>query len=181
MLRLFVATLMVFCVADFANCDDHPDNMLGFIRSQTIVGLQRIDKSNDCAITILTNEEAEAERDIASLDTAKLFAKHTSIAERASKTLAAFRASLEKKERDLPRGTKYGEPKIRVMATAGSLHKVLHVGKDYILLQSANDVVDSNDTKTPKKLALSSQGIHEIRWYRGPLYGTSVQHLRSAD
>ncbi|MCC9642257.1 hypothetical protein LOC71_08220, partial [Rhodopirellula sp. JC740] len=169
--RLALILLSVFCAADLAYTEDHPDHMVGLIDGQTLIGLKRIDKTNDYIVTLITDAEADIERDVASLDIPKLFAKHPHVAERGNAVLTAFRTSLAEKELDLPRGTRFGQPKLRVSPTAGELHKVHHVGRDYILLESS-------DAEEPRKFAVNSRLIREIRWYSGPAFGTSVRHLR---
>ncbi|MCC9656717.1 hypothetical protein [Rhodopirellula halodulae] len=170
-LRLTLILLSVFCAADLAYSEDHPNHMVGLIDGQTLIGLKRIDKTNDYIVTLVTDAEADIERDVASLDIPKLFAKHPQVAERGTAVLTAFRTSLAEKESDIPRGAKLGQPKLHVSPTAGKLHKVHHVGRDYILLESS-------DAEQPRKFAVNSRLIREIRWYSGPGFGASVRHLR---
>ena len=170
-LQTLLLPLIAFCTVNLAYCEDHPDHMIGLIEGQSLIGLKRIEKTNDHIVTIVTDAEAELERDVTNLDVPKLFSKHSSVADRGNTKLTAFRKSLAGKESELPTGVRFGQPKLYVSPTAGELHKVQHVGHDYVLLESTDD-------EEPRKFAVNSRLIREIRWYGGPGFSTSVRHLR---
>ncbi|PNY36339.1 hypothetical protein C2E31_13485 [Rhodopirellula baltica] len=170
-LQTLLLPLIALCTMNPAHCEDHPDHMIGLIEGQSVIGLKRIEKTNDYIVTILTDDEAELERDVANLDISKLFSRHSNVAERGNAKLAAFRESLAEKESELPFGARFGQPKLIASPTTGELHKVQHLGHNYILLESTDD-------KEARKFAVNSRLIREIRWYRGPGFSTSVSHLR---
>lgn len=168
-LRLLLLPLIALCTLNQAQCEDLPDHLASLIHGQTHVGLKRIEKSNDYIVTIVSDAEATLEQDVANLDVPELFAKYPRIEERGNARLTAFKKQLATKE--LPNGTRYGRAKLRVSSTAGTLHKVVHVGANYVLLETS-------DGDQQRRFAVNSRFIREIRWYSGPGFGTSVRHLR---
>lgn len=151
-----------------ALCEEFPETLLGLIKEGSHIGLSVERDGSLRHITLLTESETQLVRDVQELEQPALLAKYQKLAEKVEATLKSFVASL--KESELPRGTRYGEPKLKVSPGAGALHRIVHVGSDYVLVES--------QTAEPERFVLNAAEIKKIRWYRGPSISTHVSHVR---
>jgi hypothetical protein len=170
MTRYLTALVLLQSIASIGLSEEHPESLLGFLTANTSVGLVLHKESNVCDLTILTSDQFELERDVTTLTQKELFEKHPDVAAKANASLKEFAERLETENSELPSGTRYGNPQIEVGTTIGSLHKIVHVGADYILLETI--------AEKPRRFVLNSTAIHKIQWYLGPNIVTSVRHLR---
>lgn len=176
--------LALFCLVAFPRSvysEDRPKSLLGFLASGKTIGLRdsglRTHSDEFCpdfvTLTILTNQQAEMEQDISKLDRSALAKKYSDLGEKAEEHMSEFVASLESTKSELPRGTRYGEPQISISPSAGKLHRVIHVGDDYVLLEPLDD--------PSYRFVLNVSAIQRLVWYTGPRYATSVKHLHGQE
>ena len=161
---VFVFGLMQFAIAV---AEDFPKNIVGFVRPNSHVGMNRDQQSGKYSLNILTDQQHVLLRDLRVLDVDAIKRKYSDVA-------AEF-ASLEAKrelERQAPRadGTRIGKTKVSVSSLAGTLYKVIHVGEDYLLLETTDDA--------PSRLVVNAAAITSIVWNSGLQYGVSNKVLR---
>ncbi|QDV25799.1 hypothetical protein [Aureliella helgolandensis] len=173
MTRYLTALFLLQSIASIGLSEEHPEKLLGFLTANTRVGLVSHNETNICDLTILTSDQFELEHDVATLTQKELFEKHPDVAAKANASLKGFADQLRTKKSELPSGTRYGDPKIEVGTTIGSLHKIVYLGNDYILLETVGD--------QPRRFVLNTAFIHKIQWYHGPNFVTSVRHLRGTE
>ena len=166
---LKIVSVVVFGLLQYAIAvpDDFPKNMVGFVRPNSHVGMNRDQQSGKYSLTILTEPQHSLLRDLRVLDVDAIKLKYAEVA-------AEF-ARMETKgelKRQTPRadGTRIGKTKVSVSSLAGILYKVIHVGEDYLLLEITDD--------SANRLVVNAAAITTIVWNSGLQYGVSNKVLR---
>ena len=128
-----VLVLAVLQVAIAKTEEEFPGTIVGFVKPSGFVALSGDGTPGSYLVTILTQDEYSLSKDIHLLNEQALLLSIPTL--RKSSHDYVRRENTKGK---LPRsdGTRLGKTKVSVAATSGDPYKVIHVGVDYLLLET---------------------------------------------
>jgi len=177
---LFTASLCwQSCHVEAIAADDAlPTSLLGFVKPGMHLGIRSSQSDSFVTIEIYSEDQFRLAQDVRDMKLENLAQKYPQIAEKASKALAEYKASVEARRLQNSKGPGSnfppGEPAVALEVDPEVwLCTVLHVGEDYVLVAYGAD----NSTKQ----VIAKQVVSQIRWasddlrFRNSLKRTATQ------
>jgi hypothetical protein len=165
-MRFFIVILVTaLCWQSFhgeatAADDPLPTSLLGFVKPGMHIGVRFSQQDSFVSIEIFNEDQFRLAQDARDMSLEALGQKYPHIADKASKSLAEHKSSVEALRSQDPKRTGFpplGEPSValEVDRTIVLCH-VVHVAEDYVLIAYGAD--------NSKKQVIAKQVVSRIRW-----------------